>query len=253
MAVTNRRHVGPTTRKAGMPRSRSFTLIELLVVVAIIAVLVAILLPALTEARRSAQRTVCLSQLHNLGSAHVLYADDNDGTFCIHYFPAQHMVHLRRHVVDRDAGSFHPRYISTPKLLYCPSPSVPWPGGSGSQIVAWDGGTGDWPWYWISSGYEVQMIGYSWFMTENPGVTVGQLPTQLGRIEDPAAQALMSDILIGWSPSGHPDDVNLWLETDFGAGANTVFADGHASFRRKADALELGVRYLTTGLWFYVW
>jgi len=134
-------------------RKSGFTLIELLVVVAIIAVLIAILLPALQDARRMTQRTVCKSNLRQLGTAHLMYADANNGLLCVHYFPAQHMVHLRRDVVDRDTGWFHPRYIKTPHVFYCPSPSVPWPGGKGNRIVSWDGGTGDWPWYWTSSGY----------------------------------------------------------------------------------------------------
>lgn len=53
--------------------SRSgFTLIELLVVISIIA----LLLPALGKARDTAQRVVCLSQLHQVGLGTVFYAND---------------------------------------------------------------------------------------------------------------------------------------------------------------------------------
>jgi prepilin-type N-terminal cleavage/methylation domain-containing protein len=48
-------------------KSPGFTLIELLVVMAIIALLVGILLPALASARRTAQRTSCLSNLRQIG------------------------------------------------------------------------------------------------------------------------------------------------------------------------------------------
>jgi len=58
---------------------RGFTLVELLVVVAIIALLIAILLPGLKKAREAATGAVCMSNMHQVGSAMYMYAGDYNG------------------------------------------------------------------------------------------------------------------------------------------------------------------------------
>ena len=81
--------------------AHGFTLIELLVVIAIIAILAAILFPVFAQAREKARQTSCLSNLKQIGTAAMMYAQDyderymavyrlaNDGSTSTNYWPLQ--------------------------------------------------------------------------------------------------------------------------------------------------------------------
>ncbi len=62
-------------------RSVGFTLLELMVVIAIIAILAALLFPVFLRARERGNVGKAITELHQIGVALQLYADDNDGAF----------------------------------------------------------------------------------------------------------------------------------------------------------------------------
>ncbi len=64
------------TMETEMKKSSHFTLIELLIVIAIIAILASMLLPALNQARDSARKSSCVSNLKQIASAVQMYVGD---------------------------------------------------------------------------------------------------------------------------------------------------------------------------------
>jgi len=100
-------------------KKKGFTLIELLVVIAIIAILAAMLLPALARAREQARRSVCISNLKQIGLAIKMYAQDYK-----EYYPAIEDTPTTGPSTGRvvcDLGLLYPRYVSTQKTFICPS------------------------------------------------------------------------------------------------------------------------------------
>ncbi|MFN3648224.1 MAG: DUF1559 domain-containing protein [Armatimonadota bacterium] len=99
-------------------RKRAFTLIELLVVIAIIAILAAILFPVFAKAREAARKISCTSNLRQMGTALMMYAQDYDEVY-----PNRRFASPLRAKGDDDFSwrTVIQPYIKNTQIFHCPS------------------------------------------------------------------------------------------------------------------------------------
>jgi len=170
----------PVCRRRRSVTARSaFTLVELLVVIGIIALLVGILLPALNKARRSAATVQCASNMRQIASAVLMYANANKGN-------------LPPYQIQSQVGGGYPKgwywatelvkqnYIKAPSVYQYPGQTKKVFGGSsvfkcpeGANEDDASGGGGDFPTdiknnaYRIEQDTEAQQDGFgivSWYI-----------------------------------------------------------------------------------------
>jgi prepilin-type N-terminal cleavage/methylation domain-containing protein/prepilin-type processing-associated H-X9-DG protein len=98
-------------------KQNAFTLMELLAVIGIIALLMGIVMPALDKVRGMGRRTVCESNLHNIGIAFVSYLNDNDEVMP----PAINMPSLKLYDpnTQKPITDYLLSYLSGSKKVFC--------------------------------------------------------------------------------------------------------------------------------------
>ena len=104
-------------RNTSTNHKAAFTLIELLVVIAIIAILAAILFPVFAKAREKARQAACTSNLKQIGTAIMMYAQDYDETYPQTQYNTADNVYNRRNSWRTQIDS----YLKNKGVFECPS------------------------------------------------------------------------------------------------------------------------------------
>jgi prepilin-type N-terminal cleavage/methylation domain-containing protein/prepilin-type processing-associated H-X9-DG protein len=204
----------------GRFRRPAFTLVELLVVIAIITVLAGMLFPVFAEARRRAGRTVCLSQMRQMGMAYALYVQDYEEQLPYWY-----------HASDPRPAPFGPRVYWTEYLqpyLRCASvfrdQSAQWKGSEKGRLADYVLLT------WGPNGRgTIEEPYYRW-----PGSPPSMPPLSLTSVVRPTETICILD---GWCSTGGAT-VESWGSSGWsnsaklrhGTGMNAAFVDGHAQW-----------------------
>ena len=197
----------------------AFTLIELLVVIAIIAILAAILFPVFAQAREKARQTACLSNLKQINTGLLLYAQDNDETMCADVrLPPINGGTDNTFSFDRQLAP----YVKNDAVYACPSDTAP----RFNQDV-WDG------------AYKGKLLKRSYSITNIlqtvEGNARGETPDKnSGMIGHPLAQMAQAAETVSFAEAW-----GTWTMSASATGNDSVLADGSGSTLLDCDAWKL--------------
>ncbi|HEY3398126.1 MAG TPA: prepilin-type N-terminal cleavage/methylation domain-containing protein [Armatimonadota bacterium] len=216
------------------PRARcGFTLIELLVVIAVIAILAALLFPVFARARAASLKSVCASNLRQIGFALDLYASDYDDCFPNTgdpylwmgrrwRWPLQPYLALSQQRDPAAPGDPNRSINGTPAILLCPADAV--------AMQQWEGTS-----YALSAATFHTPAQIAAMTTVDLYSPSGPSPVTQGRsaVEYPAQKVVGGDWL-----SNHEDPPLGWWSWE--GGRNYLFADGHVKYLRARQLHTAG-------------
>jgi prepilin-type N-terminal cleavage/methylation domain-containing protein/prepilin-type processing-associated H-X9-DG protein len=222
-------------------KNSGFTLIELLVVIAVIVLVAGIIFPVFSKVRENGRATSCLSNLKQIGTASLMYAQDFDESFAMNRLPDETHIPKPCNDTAMDLSGLEGSkntwkravmpYIKNKQVFRCPS-------NASADFMGGDESNPGWP------PAEKLPRSYAYngsYFHEKAVCKEGEFqlrPRKLAEIKEPSRLILhlesrmeYSDLgnwAVTWQPDGSIGGTKGALQSHNGA-CNFVFADSHAA------------------------
>ncbi len=216
-----------------------FTLVELLIVVSILTILMAMLLPVLRHTRSLARRVQCTSNLRQLVTGTLVYADDQDGEFPSHKWNSSSWPWGLSDWGMQNTR-FYADYLPVRDLYFCPQDLANTPLSEAARCYPYFPGKEPAAWR-VNISY-CYFFGRDGWFPEKPNARGGEI--SLKSVKEPSRSTVLADVMrFGKAPAYHI--ISNWNHKKDGAaittidraGGNMGYADGHVGWMEGAGRL----------------